>query len=76
MKKVLICPDSMKGTLSASEAASIISRSIRDIMPNCQTIELPIADGGEGTVDALRAEKVFCRVKGAFGDEIDSFGEF
>jgi len=73
MNKVLICPDSMKGTLSASEAASIMARAIHSVLPQCETVELPVADGGEGTIDALGAKKVPCQVKGAFGEDLDSF---
>ncbi|MEG0439829.1 MAG: glycerate kinase, partial [Solibacillus sp.] len=50
---ILISPDSFKGTLSASEAADSIEKGIKRALPNCKTEKLPIADGGEGTMEAL-----------------------
>ncbi|MEN6358033.1 MAG: glycerate kinase [Armatimonadota bacterium] len=51
--KVVICPDSFKGSLSSIEAAEAIARGIELGAPGTQTVSIPIADGGEGTVDAL-----------------------
>lgn len=51
--RVLLCPDSFKGTLSAFEAAECIAEGIRDAAPHVETIPLPVADGGEGTVQVL-----------------------
>lgn len=53
--KVVICPDSFKGSLSSIEAAEAVERGVRlaaDSKP-VDIIKIPIADGGEGTVDAL-----------------------
>jgi len=49
----LVAPDSFKGTLSAAEAAAAIARGLR--AGGCETVELPVADGGEGTLDVLVA---------------------
>ncbi len=51
--RVLIAMDSFKGSCSAPEAAQAVSRGIRSVFPQAETILLPVADGGEGTVDAL-----------------------
>ena len=51
-RKILIAPDSFKGTLSAAEVASAIARGLQLSFPGCETVEIPMADGGEGTVDA------------------------
>lgn len=51
--KVVISPDSFKGTLTALEAAQAIEQGIKQVKKNVETILLPVADGGEGTVDAL-----------------------
>lgn len=51
--KVIISPDSFKGTLTAMEAAMAIEQGIKAANPIIETILLPIADGGEGTVDLL-----------------------
>jgi glycerate kinase len=50
---VLVAPDSFKGTLSAAEVAAAIARGLR--AGGREAVELPIADGGEGTLDALVA---------------------
>lgn len=53
MKKIIIAPDSFKGSLSASEVANAIEDGIKKVFSNCETIKTPIADGGEGTMDLL-----------------------
>lgn len=49
----LVAPDSFKGSLTASDAASIITRAIRSVVSGAKIIQIPIADGGEGTVETL-----------------------
>lgn len=51
--RVLIAIDSFKGSCSAPEAAQAVSRGVRSVFPRAETVLLPVADGGEGTVDAL-----------------------
>lgn len=51
--KIVIAPDSFKGSLSAKEAALAIERGIRKAAPDAETVLVPMADGGEGTVDSL-----------------------
>ena len=51
--KIVISPDSFKGTLTALEAAQAIEKGIKQVNENVETILLPVADGGEGTVDSL-----------------------
>lgn len=53
--KIVICPDSFKGSLDAEEVASIISLTLKDHLPQVEIKELPLADGGEGTSSILRA---------------------
>ena len=50
---VLVAPDSFKGTLSAAEVAAAVAAGVRDA--GLDAVELPVADGGEGTMDALLA---------------------
>jgi glycerate kinase len=52
---VLVAPDSFKGTLSARQAAEAMTRGIARACPACTVTELPVADGGEGTAEALSA---------------------
>jgi glycerate 2-kinase len=51
--KIVIAPDSFKGSLSAMQVACAIEAGIKNINENIQTILLPMADGGEGTVQTL-----------------------
>ena len=52
--RALLCPASLKGVLSASAAATALARGVR--AAGGEAVELPIADGGEGTAEVLRAE--------------------
>jgi glycerate kinase len=51
--KIVIAPDSFKESLSALEVASAIEAGFRQVFPDAQIVKVPIADGGEGTVQAL-----------------------
>ncbi|MEX2115379.1 MAG: glycerate kinase [Bacteroidota bacterium] len=51
--RCLIAPDSFKGSLSAVEAARAMAEGVRTAFPEATIVELPIADGGEGTVEVL-----------------------
>ncbi len=51
--KLIFAPDSFKGSLSAVESCDILERVTARIFPGAETVSVPVADGGEGTVDAL-----------------------
>src|SRR3990172_7879957 len=53
--RVVVAPDSYKGSLSALAVAEAIERGVRQVFPSAEVVKVPIADGGEGTVDALVA---------------------
>lgn len=53
MKKVLVAPDSFKGSLTANEVCQAVTKAIQSVLPEVQVDEVPMADGGEGTVEAL-----------------------
>lgn len=53
--KIVIAPDSFKDSLSAEKVADAIAAGLADIMPHAQLIKCPMADGGEGTVEAIVA---------------------
>lgn len=53
MKKIIIAPDSFKGSLTSVEVANAIELGIRRVAPNCEIVKVPIADGGDGTMDTL-----------------------
>jgi glycerate kinase len=51
--KIVIAPDSFKGSLSAADVAAAIAAGVRRVLPNAEIQCCPMADGGEGTLDAL-----------------------
>ncbi len=51
--RILAAPDKFKGSLTALEAAQAMERGIRRALPNARVIMVPLADGGEGTVEAM-----------------------
>jgi glycerate kinase len=51
--KILIAPDSFKGSVSSPEAARAIERGLRRVRPDIEVAAIPMADGGEGTTQAL-----------------------
>ena len=51
--RIVVAPNSFKGSLSATQAASAIARGVREIVPDADIVEIPVADGGDGTVEAL-----------------------
>jgi hypothetical protein len=55
MKKIVVASDSFKGSLTSMQVASAVEQGIRKVYPECEVIKLSVADGGEGTMDALRA---------------------
>jgi len=51
--KVVIAPDSFKGCLSSAGVAEAVAEGINEVIPDADLVTVPVADGGEGTVDAL-----------------------
>jgi glycerate kinase len=74
--RIVIAPNAFKGSLSALEAATAIGEGIRIAAPDADLVLVPIADGGDGTVDALVAatqgERRTRRVHGPLGDPVDA----
>ena len=78
MKKVILIPDSFKGTMSSSEVCSIMRKVILSHYPGCEVISIPVADGGEGSVDAfleaLGGRKIYKEVTGPyFGEKVQGY---
>lgn len=75
--KVVVAPDSYKGSLSAEEVADNIEIGLRRVIKNAEIIKVPMADGGEGTVqsliDSTSGEIVKLRVKGPLLKDVDAF---
>jgi glycerate kinase len=72
--KIVIAPDSFKESLTSLEVASEIETGLRRVWPEADCIKVPMADGGEGTVQSLVAatggEIVKCEVCGPLGDKV------
>lgn len=77
MKKFVLIPDSFKGTLSSSQVCDIIKGEIIKKYPDADIIKIPVADGGEGSVDAfleaVGGEKVFVKVNNPYFEIMTSF---
>src|SRR5258706_12501452 len=61
--KIVVAPNSFKGSLSAAQAAPAIAIGVRLVLPDAEVVEVPVADGGDGTVEALVSAR-----KGTFRD--------
>src|SRR5271163_3112000 len=55
MSHVVVAPDKFKGTLTAPQVAASVAAGLARARPGLATVQVPIADGGEGTVDAAEA---------------------
>jgi glycerate kinase len=77
MKKCVIIPDSFKGTMSSIEICKIIKENIKKFYQDCEVITIPIADGGEGTIDcflhAIQADKITVKVPGPYNEPIECY---
>ena len=51
--KIILAPDKFKGTLTAPQVTEIEERAIRTVLPEAEIVRIPLADGGDGTVQAL-----------------------
>ena len=74
--KIVIAPDSFKESLSASEVADAIEAGFVYVFPNAEIFKLPVADGGEGSTDALisatQGHYFSTSVMGPMGEAIDA----
>jgi glycerate 2-kinase len=74
--KILIAPDKFKGTLNAREVAQNIARGLLDVLPGAQIEMVPMADGGEGTAEAVCDARgcswIGCKADDPLGREIDA----
>lgn len=77
INKVVLIPDSFKGTLTSQEICTIISNKINKHFPQCHVVSIPVADGGEGSVDcflkALGGEKIYETVSSPYFENMESF---
>lgn len=75
--RVVVAPDSYKGSMTAAEAAEAMARGVRRLWPDAEVTMVPMADGGEGTVqalvDATGGEVVKATVTGPLGEPVEAF---
>lgn len=78
MKKIVIAPDSFKGTLSSLEVCNLVKKSLLEDREDLQITELPIADGGEGMTESFMcavkdSKKISLKAKSPLGRDIDVY---
>lgn len=69
-ERIIVAPDSFKGSLTAAQVAEACRLGILDEFPAAEVVCLPLADGGEGTVDALSASEGLMKVKCMVSDPL------
>ena len=77
MKKFVLIPDSFKGTMSSAQICRAVSEEIHSVFSDASVQEIPVADGGEGTVDAfltaVGGQKVTVKCKGPYMEDMTGF---
>jgi len=74
--RILVAPDSFKGSIDAPEFCSIAEKAFKEAIPGCEVVGLPMADGGEGTAEALvrgvGGNMLTVAVRGPMGDPVQA----
>ena len=74
--KIVVAPNAFKGTLTAPQAAAAIARGVREVFPQAEVVEVPVADGGDGTMEAIvsakHGEYRTAVVEGPLGDPVQA----
>ena len=77
MRKIIVIPDSFKGTMSSAEICGVMRQAIERHYPQAQVCCIPVADGGEGSVDAfleaLGGEKIYVPAQGPYGEMVNAY---
>ena len=71
--RIVVAPDKFKGSLPAAEVAAAVAAGLRSVAGNAEVVTVPVADGGEGTVDAAVAagfDRVPVTAAGPLGDPV------
>ena len=71
MKKIVVASDSFKGCLSSMQVADAVEHAVFQVCPSCEVVKVDVADGGEGTMDALQrtlgGQKIWLEVSDPLG---------
>jgi glycerate 2-kinase len=74
--KIVLAPDSFKGSLTAREVCEAMETGIRRVLPDANVVQVPMADGGEGTmqslVDATNSQSRTVKVNGPLGETVEA----
>ena len=74
--KIVVASDSFKGSLTSLEVAQSVAKAVKEAYPSCEVVEVNVADGGEGTMDALQqtlgGRKVILEVSDPLGRPVDA----
>jgi len=77
MQKIVVMPDSFKGTVPSTDFCAMAADLISRYLPGCSVVSIPVADGGEGSVDcfltALGGQRIEVPVQGPLFEPITSF---
>ena len=76
-KKIVVASDSFKGSLKSLEVADSVQKAVREVFPGCDVVKVNVADGGEGTMDALQqtlgGTRVNLTVSDPLGRPVDAY---
>lgn len=76
LKKVTVASDSFKGSLTSLEVAHSVEKAVHEVFPACDVLKISVADGGEGTMEALQqtlgGELVVCNVEDPLGRTVEA----
>ena len=74
--KIVIAPDSFKESLTAQQVCLAVENGLKRVWPNAEYVSIPVADGGEGTmqalIDATSGKKIQVRVKDPRGKTVEA----
>ena len=75
--KLLFASDSFKGTVTSEQTVELLTKAAHEVFGPCETIGVPVADGGEGTTDAVilarKGKKVYAQVHGPLMETVSAY---
>ena len=75
--KLVFASDSFKGTVTSEQTVELLTKAAHEVFGPCETIGIPVADGGEGTTDAVilarKGQKVYVPVHGPLMESVNAY---